>query len=208
MKDLILLVPDVSIEKTVCAILEYRRQALHIRELSFDCIRWHGRDGGVRKHAHTILQLHREKYRNAVVIFDHHGCGEEDQKTACQIENDVMSNLVNFGWNDNNALVVVIEPELEAWVWSDSPWVAKVVEWLDGDTESLKLYVKGIGFQFDHLGKPVKPKEALEQVLRKTGIPYSASNFKRMAEKVSWRYCEDRSFLKLKNFLCQRFSRE
>ena len=205
MRDLILLVPDVAIEKTVCTILQHRQKSLGIRKLSFDRIVHPGRDGGVRKNAHELLRSHPGNYDNAIVIFDYHGCGEEDEKTAPQIEADVMSRLTRTGWNDTNARVVVIEPELESWVWGNSPWVARAVGWQGGDTNNLKAHVEELGFQFNPLGKLEKPKEALEKILYETSIPRSASIYQQIAEKASWRSCKERSFLRLTQFLRERF---
>ena len=118
-----------------------------------------------------------------------------------------MSRLTRTGWNDTNARVVVIEPELESWVWGNSPWVARAVGWQDGDTNNLKAHVVELGFQFNPLGKPEKPKEALEKILYETGIPRSASIYQKIAEKASLRGCKERSFLRLTRFLRERFPR-
>ena len=208
MSDLILLVPDIAIEKTVVTILQHRRQSLGIRELSFDRVVHPGRDGGVRKNAPDLLRTHVGRYDNAIVIFDHHGCGEEDRKTAPEIESDVMADLTRAGWDSSNALVVVMEPELEAWFWGNSPWVARAVGWREGNTKALKSHVEKLGFQINPLGKPEKPKEALEKILYKTRIPRSASIYQQVAEKASWRECKERSFLKLTQFLREKFPRE
>lgn len=207
MKDLVLLVPDKHICETVCTILDYRRQALHIRELNFKPITHHGRDGGVRKNAHQLLRLHIEHYANAVVIFDLHGCGEEGQKTAHEIEDGVMANLTDSGWSNDNALVVVIDPELEAWVWGDSPHLAPILGEENLSTEEIKGYLRQEGFVFDG-GKPTDPKGAMEYILRKSRIPRSSSIFKKLARKVSLERCEDESFLKLRDFLRRKFPQE
>jgi len=204
MKDLVLLVPDVSIEKTIRAILDHRRQTLHIRELSFQLIIHPGRDGGVRKNAHKLLRQHIEHYDNAIVIFDLHGCGEEGKKSAHEIEDDVMTNLANSGWSNDNALVVVINPELETWVWSDSPHLAPILGEENLSTEEIKDCLRQEGFAFNG-EKPADPKKAMEYVLRKSRIPRSASIFKKLAEKVSLEQCRDESFLKLRDFLRKRF---
>lgn len=206
-KDLVLLVPDMNIEKTVCAILKHRRQSLGIRELDFDCLVHYGRDGGVRKSAHTLLQPSINKYSNAIVLLDYEGCGEEDRKTASEVEESITGNLVRSGWDRDNILAVVIKPELEAWAWSSSPWVAGVLGWQNRDIKNLKSRIGEEGFQFNDLDKPERPKEALEWVLRKTGIPRSASVYEDMAQKVGLHSCRDESFLKLKSFLCGRFPR-
>lgn len=204
-KDLVILVPDADIKTVVCTLLEHRRPSLGIRKVDFHPILHLESDGGVRKKAHDSLRSYVGHCHNAIVLFDYRGCGEEGEKDAEEIEAGVMSNLTRSGWNHDNALVVVIVPELEAWVWSNSPWVAKAVGWQGGDTRHLKSYVKRMGFQFDPLGKPVEPKEALEHVLRKCRISRSASIYGEIARKVSLRDCGDRSFSRLKNFLGQKF---
>lgn len=204
MKDLVVLVPDVSIGQTVRTILDCRRQALHIRELSFQCIVHPGRDGGVRKNAHGLLRPYVGSYNNAIVIFDLHGCGEEEQKTAREIEDNVMSNLTDFGWCNDNAMVVVINPELEAWVWGDSPHLALILGQERRNTREIKSHLQQNGFRFNG-GKPATPKEAMEYILRESGIPRSASIFRELARKVSLENCRDESFLRLCKFLREKF---
>jgi len=205
MKDLVILVPDTDIKTVVCTLLEHRRPSLGIREVHFKCIVHLETDGGVRKKAHESLRPYVGHYHNAIVLFDYLGCGEEHKKAAEAIEAGVMKNLTESGWKDNNAIVVVIVPELEAWVWSDSLEVAKAVGWQDGGTVRMKAYVKEMGFQFDPSGKPEQPKNALQHVLRKCGTSRSASIYEEIAQHVSLHDCRDRSFSLLKRFLCQKF---
>jgi len=204
MKDLAVLVPDVSIEQTVYTLLSRRRQALRIRELSFQCIRHPGRDGGVRKNAHELLRMQIKHYANAIVIFDLHGCGEEDKKSAQEIEDGVTANLTNSGWNNDNALVVVIDPELEAWIWGGSRHLPPILGEENLSTEEIKDYLRHKGFAFDG-DKPADPKKAMEYILRKSHIPRSSSIFKKLAEKVSLEQCGNESFLKLRDFLRRKF---
>lgn len=45
--------------------------------------------------------------------------------------------------------------------------------------------------------KPTRPKEAMEAVLRHNKKPRSSAVYRGLAEKVSFKRCTDRSFLKL-----------
>lgn len=206
-KDLLLLVPDICMEKTVQTLLEYRRESLRIRKLRFEFIRHPGRDGGVRAHAHNVLGPHHGEYNNAVVLFDYEGCGQDDAiTTSGAIENSITDAIVRTGWKRDSVLVVVICPELEAWVWGDSPHIAQVLGWTgDDDAQDIKSHLIQNGFALDNRGKPNCPKSAMDYVLRQSRIPRSASIFQSIAKKVSLRRCQDTSFLKLCEFLHRKF---
>ena len=48
-----------------------------------------------------------------------HGSGGEFTRPET-LEIDLENQLKSNGWPNNNAAVIIIEPELEAWVWTDS----------------------------------------------------------------------------------------
>ena len=60
-------------------------------------------------------------------MFDHEGSGQED-KTAVEVTSDLKTRLEQNGWKDR-AEIILLEPELEAWVWSVSPHVDEVLGW-------------------------------------------------------------------------------
>jgi hypothetical protein len=62
------------------------------------------------------------------VLFDYYGCGAEHEMAPEEIEDEVEEKLSRSGWEDR-ARCVVIDPELEVWVWSDSPEVDRCLGW-------------------------------------------------------------------------------
>ncbi len=196
MKDLVVLVPDISMEAGVGGILK-RDKALKIRPVKHDIFVHTERDPGVLNKAHEFLRPFTVQYSFAMVMFDREGCGREATAEALQME--VQGKLDRVGWQ-GRSLVVVLEPELEAWVWSDSSHVAKILG-LKGDalSELLENYSRP-GYP-----KPVRPKEAMEEALRQSHIPHSASLYAELASKVSLKRCTDEGFIRLKTTLQQWF---
>ena len=84
--------------------------------------------------------------------------------SAEEIEEKIQDDLNENGWEGRSA-VVVIDPELEIWVWSTSPHVPSL---FGTDWET----IKNLGYQTGHWQegetKPSRPKELLVEVLRRT----------------------------------------
>ena len=97
----------------------------------------------------------------------------------------------------------MLDPELEAWVWSDSPHVDDVAGWKNR-RPSLRRWLISQDYLQEGATKP-GPKEALEAALRTVRKPRSASLYRQLAEKVSLRRCNDPSFLELKTVLTAWF---
>ena len=105
------------------------------------------------------------------------------------------------------ARAIVLSPELEVWVWSNSPHVDDVAGWKNRQP-SLLSWMIDQGWLEEGEVKPGRPKEAFQAALREARIPRSASLYQRIAEKVSLRGCEDRAFLKFKDLLKDWFPRD
>ena len=105
-------------------------------------------------------------------------------------------------WNDS-AKAIVIQPELDVWVWGSDNSIEEVIEWPSGIR--IRDWLRDADFNMDGSGKPSRPKEAIEAALRKLGLPRSSALYKRIAEKVSLRKCTDRAFLRLRKQLCEWF---
>lgn len=99
---------------------------------------------------------------------------------------------------------IVIDPELEAWVWSDSPEVDRIIGW-SARQSSVRAWLREQGFAFKQNGKPDRPKEALEKALRIVKKQRSSALYGQIAEKVSLSRCTDRSFVKLRQTLQEWF---
>lgn len=206
-KDLVLLVADLDAENAVRGILR-RWKSLGIRQLldgaHFDIPRHPQRDPGCRCDAEGFLKGFVRTHRYALVVFDHAGCGAED-RTAEEIEADVESYLSAAGW-EGRCAVVVIAPELEAWVWSDSLNVDMELGWRDRHPP-LRNWLEESHFLIPGAVKPVDPKNALLRALRAANKPPSPHIFSRLAETVGLSRCQDRAFLKLKATLQRWFTR-
>jgi len=197
-KDLIVIVADGDMESVVRSLLS-RPQAIGIRPVSFDVKRHIQRDAGCRTDSHNYLRLWMNSFSYAMVIFDQEGSGGE-QMPREQLEANVELNLCRNGWCDRSA-VVVIDPELEAWVWSHSPHIDRLLGW-DGNTPPLREWIQTeTGYWNPGRTKPERPKEAMDAVLRRTKKQNSAALFADLASQVSVRNCSDLSFSKFKTVL-------
>ncbi|BCM88671.1 hypothetical protein IAD21_00512 [Abditibacteriota bacterium] len=193
-KDLIVLVADGQMGSTITGLLS-RPQRLGIREISFD-IRVHPwRDAGCRGEGHTFLSSFTAQYSRALVMFDREGCGQETM-TRISLESDMEERLSVSGWDDR-AACVVFDPELEIWVWSDSPHVARILGWPDREAE-LRAFLTQKAYFVGQEQKPKRPKEAVEAALKNARLPRSSSRYQELAERVSFRHCTDVGFLKFK----------
>jgi hypothetical protein len=121
MKDLVILVADKHKEHSIKGILS-RPQALSIRQIHFDIFVHPHHDPGCLNEGHRFLQSALTQSRHALILFDREGCGRENL-TRQQLEQIVENNLFRVGWQQ--AAVIVLDPELEIWVWNDSPHVAE-----------------------------------------------------------------------------------
>lgn len=198
LKDLVVLVADKNMEYTLRGILT-RHQSLGIRQVEFEVRTHPERDPGCYRQGRELLRLYHGKHRHALLLFDREGCGQE-QKSRDELEREVEGRLRQSGWVDDTAASVILDPELETWVWSNSPHVADVLGWGAG-LDDLTIWLQQKDFWREGDLKPHRPKEAVEAVLRAADTPRSSALYRQLAQKVSLNRCDDSSFLKLKSTL-------
>ncbi len=197
--DLIVLVADADAEWTIRTLLDTRAPALHIRQINSKVIRDPGRDPGVYLRAQDLLQPYLNQAAYALVMLDREGSGREAKMSALAMEQDLENRLQESGWRTPNgqprAAAVVLDPELEVWVWSRSPHVAAA---LGLDENSLAAVLQ----QVDRLpnGKPKRPKQAMLTALRAGRKPHSPQVFQELARNVSLQ-AHERAFDKLRHTL-------
>lgn len=200
-RDLVILVADKNMEFSISGVLT-RFESLDIRPIDYVIFTHPERDPACLHKAGAFLATHRNRCAHALVVFDREGCGRDEDRTT--LERTVEQRLAASGWGDR-AAAVVINPELENWVWSDSPEVDRVLGWA-GQLQPVRTWLREQGF-LAGTGKPERPKEAMEAALRVARKPRSSALFGELSRRVSLARCADPAFLKLRAVLSGWFPR-
>jgi hypothetical protein len=203
-KDLIVLVADKNMEAALVSVLR-RPESLGIRPLTFDIFVHPYHDSGCLLNAHTFLQPFSQRYSFSLVLFDKEGCGQENIPST-KLEQNVQELLTERGWY-NRSCVTVIDPELETWIWKDSPHVSNAIGWANR-LQELYTWLEDKGFIENNESRPSRPKEALEAALRSVKKPRSSSIYSELGSKISLRKCTDPSFVRMRTQLQIWFLRQ
>jgi hypothetical protein len=201
--DLIVLVADKNMEFAIKGILENHHK-LKIQPLPEMRRRILGglQDGGCFRRCDDFLRSFSGLYKYALVMLDREGSGQEDLSRV-EIENHIEKRLAATGWGER-AKAIVFDPELEIWVWSDSPQVDEVLGWVTHQPDLRNWLIENNWLKAGET-KPKRPKEAVEAVLREVKRSKSSSIYFALAQRVSFGRCTDPAFLKLKNQLREWF---
>jgi len=200
-RDLVLLVADKNMEAAIRGLLS-RPQALRIRPVFFDLFVHPHRDPGCLLRGSSFLKALAPLYAHALVMLDRVGCGRERQ-SAEEIEDHIDRELAAGGWGERGK-AVVLDPELEVWVWSGSPHVDETLGW-SGRVPRLRDWLVTEGLQRQSQAKPSNPKLAMELSLREVQRPRSSSHYERLARTVSFDRCADPAFVRLRAVLSRWF---
>jgi hypothetical protein len=199
-KDLIVLAADKNIEAAFKGLLA-RYQSFGIRSFTFDIFVHPNKDPGCRLEASGFLRLFCNQYQYALVVYDRDGSGSADSRDILEASGE--TELQKVGWY-RRAGVIVLDPELEVWVWNRSPHVANALGWSEIQ-ESIWHWLVQNGHTQNENTKPARPKEAMEAVLQKVRKPRSSSIYLQIAERVSLQGHTEPAFLKLKTLLSAWF---
>ena len=202
-KDLVVVTADKQQEQTIATLLIERWQSLGIRQLAinvdFDIFSLQN-DSKVFHEAGRFLSTFARQYNYALVLIDAKWDGSPP--SADEIETKIQEDLNRNGWEGRSA-VVVLDPELEIWVWSRSPHVPKMF----GTTwQTIRNLGRRKGYWRADATKPSHPKELLEAVLRDTRKRRSSALFARLAGQVGLKTCQEKSFCRFRATLQQWFS--
>jgi len=102
------------------------------------------------------------------------------------------------------ALAVVLDPELEEWVFVRSPRAIEAMGWTDWN--EAKRVLQEAGLWKKECTKPEDPKKAMEVLLRSKGIPRSSSVYREIARFAGLKHCRSRSFTRIRMALQRWFS--
>lgn len=196
MMDLVCVAADKQIRAALSGLLE-RPRALGIRPITTEILLHPEHDPGCFHSPALILRGYRRAAEHALILLDHAWDGVPTTSGA-DLESRIDEKLGSAGMAGWPA-PVVIDPELEAWVFGASPHVAEALGWTG--PAPLRETLERRGFWEPDALKPANPKAALEYVLGSTGKGRSASLFRRLAQRAGTRSCRDRAFVRLRNLL-------
>jgi len=169
-----------------------RHQSLGTRAFGFDVYPHPEHDPGVLRRAHLFLAPFRQQYDRALVLFDRDGCGS--LQPAPELAAAVQGNLDQSGWAGRSA-VTVLDPELEVWLWAESPHVASALGW--SNWKALRRWLEENGHWRPDALKPGDPKAAVQAALLERRQPMSTAIYRKIARTVSLAKCLDPAFVGL-----------
>ena len=204
MKDLVILTADKDQQHALRGMLS-RPEALGIRTVEADIFVHPEHDPACALRGVDFLASFAGQYRFGLLIFDHEGSGREGT-TPQGLQERLNVEFASSAWGER-ARAIVLSPELEMWIWSDSPYIEEVAGWANRGP-GLRPWLMEQGWLQKGKIKPDRPKEAFEAALREARKPRSASLYQQIAERVSLRRCTDTAFLELKEILINWFPPE
>lgn len=201
MRDLVILVADKNMQFAVRGAL-VRPEALGIRAITHDFRPHPGRDGGARTSGVDVLALERRRFEHALLVFDLEGCGAEPGQSAVDLER-LLDRRLTALWGAR-AKCIVIDPEVDIWLWGADSVLRDVLRWpLAGN---IRKWLQARGFVFDALGKPDRPKDAIDALVRFCRLPRSSALYEKITARVSLRRCSDPAFGRLRTALQNWFA--
>ena len=198
--DMVVLVADKDLEETVKALL-LRTADLGLGSFRFEVRRHPNRDGGCRTGAANFLRPFLQRYGRSLVLFDRDGCGSSLARE--EIQGNVEADLSRNGWADRTK-VIVIDPELEAWVWGDLMQTCGILGWGE-DVADLRRHLSSRGLWQRRDRKPPDPKGAMRTAMEYAPPGHrrrrSARLFHEIAASAAVDHCQDPAFNELRRTL-------
>ena len=193
----VFLVADRAMETVFSKFLNRERfwQGLRCGSFDWDLVRdVQETDGGVHRRGHLILEPFRNTHEYAVVVLDSQFGGE---LPASRVQQDIETNLKGCGWPADRIAVIVIEPELEAWIWQNSPHVESAFKHKD-KTQSLRDFLSAQRRWPAEAAKPPEPKATAEFLLKRNRAGTATAIYAKIAEKISVKGCVDPAFRRMR----------
>ncbi len=199
MKDLLVVVPDKTWALVLDALLN-RAEAIGVRPISWATATPPGLDSGVRVRGVGVAAAVSRIFRRALLVFDYEGCG--DTRQVGEIEEDLRKHLKHH-WQDR-ADVVIVTPEIEAWLWRAFPQIGKQI---DLSAIEVKQKLRAKDFMGASDTKPSRPKEAFVWLLREARKVRSAAVYAEIARTASLKVegCRTESFPRFVSLLRKWF---
>ena len=141
--------------------------------------------------AHELLSRMCDSHERAVVIVDDDWDGSP---RAVAIREHIGERMADV-WKE--FAVIVIEPELEAWLMNENEHLARIFRC----PENYREILADADLWPTSRAKPPRPKEALEYLKRRHRARATNAEFGKLAEAMSVRQCQDPAFLQLRDQL-------
>lgn len=157
-------------------------------------------DSGLYTRAGELLRPFRPMFERVVILVDEEWSGSPG---ASMIQDRLKEHIELAGWSEENGLGLVLQPELDVWLWSGSPGTARAMRW--DSVDELYAALRKVGYMQEDQTKPTRPKEAAEWALRQKRRPRSSIVYREVASAVSIGRCQDPALKQLRQKLCDWF---
>lgn len=201
MKELLFRVADKCMAEAIAGVFDRPAwdRVIGCRRFDFDSQRdirvAAGRnDCGLYSEGCELVRPFFGEYRRVVMIVDEAWDGSPGAET---IEAKLRDHLVRAGWSVEDSLPLVVCPEVDIWLWSESPHSATALGW--DSWIDLRPALHANGWLSPEQAKPALPKEAAEWAVRNGSRKKvrSASLYRQVASKVSLERCSDNALVRL-----------
>jgi hypothetical protein len=204
MRDCMFYVADLNMAEAFKGFLQRDKFQLSLRCGAFefdalqDLARAKGKtDGGLWRHAGSLLKGYLQTHRRLVVCLD---CDFGGSPGQAQIKADITRQLLAVGWQQQNFLVLAIDPELEQWIWQDSIHIEHTLK--HQSPPKLRDALAASKHWPVGQNKPTNPKEVLEMLVdQNLQGDRSSSLYAKITSKVSPTRCTDPEFQALRKQL-------
>lgn len=196
-RDVVFLLADKGMEHVITGFLgrDNFHQSLGCAAFDFsprhDVIVSPVKDSGMFRYASGLLRSYERTHWRAVVVVDADWVGSPGAETIRQR----LDRTLSPAWED--LAVIVIEPELEAWIMNDNPHLARIFRC----PENYREILSAAGLWPGDTPKPPRPKEALEHLRKRHGTRGFNADFGKLAATMSVRKCQDPAFRQLRDQL-------
>jgi hypothetical protein len=195
MRDCLFLLADKNMQAVFEGFLSRPRfyNSLNCGKFEYDLrVATGDNDPGLYTRAHELIRPFLKTHRYAVVVLDAEWEGTPGRDAITQ---HISEQMRTVGWDKDRFQVIVIDPELENWMWQKNDHVAKALGF-DNITEVMEDPDIQKAWS-DGQPKPAEPKETMEKLLRKRRIPRSSAIYKQITSHVTVKDCHDLALLLL-----------
>jgi hypothetical protein len=199
-------VADANMEYTLRGVFSRDRYDLTLQcgafafDARLDLVRATGdNDPALYQRIESYARPARSSHSHLVVMIDAEWTGSPG---APRIREHIEERCARCGWSADAVVAIVLDPELEAWIWQDSPIIETALGYKGS---SLRKDLATSGAWPEASPKPPRPKETLEAELRHNRIPRSSALYRQVAAQISVKGCVDPAFGRLQTALRRWF---